>query len=439
MTDPIFITGLEITNHKRITALTLQLKPHGGLIAVCGKNDAGKSTAINAVWATVGGAEASPPRPIQNGKSQARTSVTLSNGLTATCIWDGKGRKLAVEIDGKTVRESPQTALNKLFGPLSFDPLAFQALKRDEQARRLRELVGLDVSDLEAKRAKLFTERADANKALKSAEARYGVAPHHEDVGTEPVSVSELTAALRIANETIRRNDAARAKVSALGQTAETKRARVVKLQNQIAELQAALEVAEQDRDAAVREYENQEKAAEGLTDPDTEALSRQIDAAEATNQKIRENQEHSKLAADVRITKARAQKLTEAIEDVDMERAARLEALKFPVDGLSLDGDEILFDGLPLSEAGRATQQTVCLEISAALNPLVRAIFIPEGGVYDEDGPAAIARWAKDRGYQVFMAIPRKTIEGEGILIVDGKVAEERFEDDEAEALAAP
>lgn len=435
MEEPIFITGLEIENHKRISALTLQLKPKGGLIEVCGKNDQGKSTAVNSVWVAVGGADAAPPVPIQVGKSRSKITVSLSNGLKAACVFDAKGRKIAVEINGEKPTDPPQTTLNKFFGSLGFDPMAFMAMKPAAQAETLRKLVGLDFSDLEKRRLSLFAERTEVNKSVRVAENRFSVAPHHGDVGTEIISVSALAAELKAANETIRRNDAARNKVVELARIAEAKRSRVVKLQSQISELQAALEVAQSEWDSAVSEHDVREKTVESLADPDTDSLSEQIDTAEEINQKVRENQARQSLLVERDATRNRAEKLTGELESIDSQKAARLAAARFPVDGLSIDGDVVTLNGLPLSEAGTASQTMTSLEIAAALNPKVRAIMIPEGGVFDDGGSLEmVAKWAVAKDYQVFMAIPRKAIETQGILIVDGRMVEERFDDAEPE-----
>ena len=54
--------------------------------------------------------------------------------------------------------------LNELVGALTFDPMEFANMPAKEQANVLRELVGLDVSDIEAEYKDVYAERRVLNR-----------------------------------------------------------------------------------------------------------------------------------------------------------------------------------------------------------------------------------------------------------------------------------
>src|SRR5690606_1967063 len=138
---------------------------------------------------------------------------------------------------------------------------------------------------------------------------------------------------------------------------------------------------------------------------------------------------------AQVAVKKRRAELLTELetataaarIEDATLkaiakEKADKLAAVKFPVDGLSFDEDGVTYNGLPLAQASGAEKRVVGFGIAAAMNPELRVIRIDEGESIDSAGLAHIAELAAEKDMQVW--ISRVDESGTtGVVIEDGQV----------------
>ena len=74
-TAPLHIVGLEVSNVKRISAVSIH--PDGSLIIIGGKNAQGKSSTLDAIEMALGGAGAIPPDPIRHGARKGRVVVDL--------------------------------------------------------------------------------------------------------------------------------------------------------------------------------------------------------------------------------------------------------------------------------------------------------------------------------------------------------------------------
>ncbi len=164
----------------------------------------------------------------------------------------------------------------------------------------------------------------------------------------------------------------------------------------------------------------------------DLEALQEQV---AALNKKIREAEEHNRkvqnqagrnadLANLRRETNDRDQ-LTAKIEELDARKAKILRDAKLPVAGLSLEGDAVLYQGVPLEQAGDATRLEVATALGFALNPKIRVAFIRQGSLLDENALARMARMAGEHGGQVWIERVGKT-GPVGFVIEDGLVVEE-------------
>ena len=155
-------------NFKRLKLA--RVKPTGPVTSIVGKNAAGKTSVLDAFTAALGGANSSPEMPIRKGADSAEVIVDLGD-IIVTRKWttDGKSTLTVATKEGAKY-PSPQAMLDKLIGKLSFDPLAFERMKPQEQAATFAKLVGIDLDGYTAKRRQAFDERTHANRTHKELE-----------------------------------------------------------------------------------------------------------------------------------------------------------------------------------------------------------------------------------------------------------------------------
>ncbi len=417
------ITLLQLENFKRVKALTLTPKG-AGVTEIRGRNSQGKSTCIDAAIAAFGGAKWAPEKPIRDGSEWAQIVAETPEYKITRRWWatdgDGKvGDKLIVE-DRATgaAKRSPQTLLDKLVGVHAahqYDPLRFLRGKPKEQAATMRQITGLDTSELDAERETVYALRTAANRDVATLRARLDVGGEPEPV-PEPAAEIDITAMVReieAASATRASNDAARRELDVV-------RGRIKVLQDELAGL---LE----------RERRGVAYCA-ALVDPDVVAIKGRADAAKLHNDGVRRQREH-KANVDRMIDQVAAlrQQHAEAvrvaashdtrIKEIDAARLAALAKVTMPVPGMSIDGDMVTLNGVPFSQASQSQQIRTCFAIAAALSGELRTAFSHEGSLLDDDARADLDRWAVENDVQILLEVVGDDGAPGGIVIEDGRV----------------
>ena len=184
------IVKLNVSNFKRIKVV--EIVPSGHQVVIGGDNGAGKSSLLDAIMVALVGKKAMPSLPVRQGEEVSEITVDCGDVVVRRRIKaDGSGTLSVTTADGMKP-SSPQKWLDERVGAISFDPLSFTRLDAKAQAELLRKLVGVDTSDLEAKRTAVYDDRTLNNRSLRQAEAVLASMPHHADTPAEEVSVAEL-------------------------------------------------------------------------------------------------------------------------------------------------------------------------------------------------------------------------------------------------------
>lgn len=416
------ILKLEAENVKRIRAI--EIVPTGNAVMITGKNEQGKSSVLDAIWMTLGGGKAIPPKPIRDGEESA--SVTIDIGeYKVERVWKASGhshlRVYGKETeDGRPLLPKPQTVLDRLVGPLSFNPLEFASMEPRHRRAVLLDLVdlGLDLQVWEARAKELREERTRVRNQLQllipeTVDLPEGIAL--EDM-EEEIVLADLVKDLAHADKWHERYNAVEKRMTDLEE-------RIVGRQKVIEELEEKLQIE--------REYMNEDKAkhADVVNEleafgegPDRQEIREKMQATEEANAGIRARNENRKTARMVRDFETR---LDEVSGELNRHTEAKMEAFKkakYPIEGLAISDDGVTFNGLPFEQLSGEEQLRVSLSVSAALNPRLRVILVPEHARLDTDNLKAICDWAGERDFQLWIERVEDT-PGDGIFIEDGGI----------------
>ncbi len=425
------IVRLQAENIKRLQAV--EVTPAGDLVVVGGKNDAGKSSLLDAIEMAMGGEAATPPQPVRRGEKAGKVVLDLGDLVVTRSYTAAGGRKLVVANKEGARFPSPQALLDRLYGELSFDPLAFERMERKAQAETLRRLVGLDMTALDGQRAALYEERTEANRDVKALQVQLEATPLHEGVPAEEVSIAGLAGELAAAEKAqgaANRLDAAVREAQASRGAAAARRTAVEQellvLRKRIGDLEAAL--LESDEDLATRDAGIQVAAlaaSEALAAvPDTAALRGRLAQAEATNVRVRANRQHVAQAQMLAHAVERADGLAARIAALDADRAAALQAATFPVPGLGIDDDGVTLDGLPFEQASTSDRLRVSVAIGLKANPELRVLLVRDGSLLGPDKLQLLAEMAQAAGAQVWLEMLQEAPDGRtSVFIEDGSV----------------
>ena len=420
------IIGLQAQNIKRLRAV--ELTPEGHVITVGGRNGQGKTTLLDTVQYGFGGERAICDEPLRRGEKKGFLRLALDGiGLVITRTFTaGRKSKLVVtSADGKKKYTSPQAILDKLAGALTFDPEAFTRMDRHRQAETLRQLVGLDFTEIDARRRALFEERTGVNLDMKRLDGRIASLPHYDDAPAKRVNVADLVASLEEAEGANRQVDAATANVGDI-------KGRIAKQEGKIQHAETQIDAWRKQKDAAaeaIRVASEQLATAEAMASTaaearvDSAAIRERIASAEQANEKVRANAERAEADLELKAVAAKAENLSDQLDAIDAGKAKALAEAKFPVPGLSFDDEQVFLADLPFEQAASSEKIRVSVAIAAAMNPELRVILIRNGSLLDADNRKLLADFAADHDYQLWIEIndPGKC----SVVIEDGMVKE--------------
>lgn len=138
------IIELRAENVKGLVAI--DITPNGDLVEIAGKNGAGKSSVLDAIWLALGGKEAGKDitAALRNGQDKGFVELTLDDGLIVHRGWSRNAEdvvttslKVVRDKDGiKSSVGSPQTTLDALRA-ITLDPEGFLRLAPRQQREAL--------------------------------------------------------------------------------------------------------------------------------------------------------------------------------------------------------------------------------------------------------------------------------------------------------------
>lgn len=411
------VLRLSASNVLRLKAV--EIEPAGTVQIIAGRNGAGKSSALNALWLALGGGAASREiaKPVRDGEESAEVTVDLGEPdnvqLVVTRTWDADGKtNLTVRAGDGARYKSPQTLLDQLIGKLSFDPLAFTRLSAREQREALLALLGLDFTAEDAERQRLYDLRLDTGRKADA----YGELPKlPKGAPTVEKSASGIVDRITKAQEAINR----------IRNIEEQQRANIAEAERLERQARELLDQAERLRKGAGEMQDVLNAAALPENRPeDIDNLRAELAQVEEYNQAGRENQRIAQAREAQRALQEQYTEYTRDIAAIDRAKAQAIAAAEMPVDGLGFDDSGVTFGGVPFSQASAAEQVRVSFGMACALNPTLRVVRIMDGSLLDSDSMAAIRKAAEAADMQVFIEVVGDTSDDPAAVIIsDGEV----------------
>lgn len=414
------ITLVKVKNYRALKEV--EVRPgERNLVIVGGNNRAGKTSLLSALEVAFGGAKETPPEPVRFGTRKATIHVELDGGdLVIDRVLDRAGKhKLDVRTkDGK--QKAPQTMLDALVGARFLDPLHFLYLAAKAQRELLLKVadIGIDLDENAAKRAKAFDERRDVNRDVKRLEGSVEELGDDEEI-PDVQSADELMAELDEKRETVadyERNAALLGTQNAEGQRLTEE---IEALKQRRAEVRdrwkATNEAMQAVDDVEATRQRCKELAEEAIT------ISKSAGAGAAAKER---NERRAEQRAFLKAATENTEKLSATIVALDVAKADALAEAKMPIPGLEVDEEQVTYNGAPLEQAADSERLRISLALAAALSPELRDIFCRDGSLCDDDSMAAIERFAKESGCQIWLERVGDR-DDDALIIEEGEVRE--------------
>lgn len=409
------IVSLRAENVKRLTAV--HIEPSGNLVEITGKNGAGKTSVLDAIWAALSGKSAIPPKPIRDGAEKAVIEVNLGK-YTVTRTFSQKDNgdyttSVKVEnADGFSAKK-PQELLDGLLGPLTIDPLAFARMSAKDKFETLKAMVpGVDFAAIAAANRKDFDARTDANRQASSYSAQANAILMPEEV-PELVDETALIEKMQGAAQHNADIEQRRARRLSLSQSIDYRKERIVTLEEELAALKEA-----------VQNDEARLAAAPELPEPiDISVVRQQIDAAKATNALVERAKQKADLIEKAAAHQKLSDELTAAMTKRNVEKTKKIAAANLPVPGLTFGDDEtILLNGIPFEQGSDAEQLRASIAIAAAVNKDLRIVRVRDGSLLDDDSWSVLKAFADKNDVQIWVETVQSGRPG-AVVIEDGHV----------------
>lgn len=409
---PLKIVALEAENIKRLIAV--EIRPDGALVQITGKNGAGKTSILDAIFWALAGKKNIQINPIRDGAEEARVKLDMGELIVTRHFKrakagakEGYSTSLEVQTASGAAFGHPQQVIDAFLGELSFDPLAF--LHTDAKGRfgLLKKLI--PAIDWDA--------MAEADEADRARRLEIGRDQRKEEGAAAAIVVPPGTPGQPVDEETLADElEKAAAHNADIDTCAERRKQATVKIEEWNAQIAECL----RRRDEMV----NKLAAAEGLPAPiDVEVLrtkQREIRAANANVQAEARRRGHVDRAGELKLE---YEALTAKLEAREAARRKAIDEAGLPIPGLAIAGEEITLAGEPFDQASDAEQLRASIAIAMALNPMVRVIRVRDGSLLDSASLAVVAAMAEDRGFQIWI---ERVHEGApvGFMIQDGRLA---------------
>lgn len=398
------INTLEFENVKRIKAV--QLAPaKNGLTVIGGDNAQGKTSVLDAIAWALGGNKFKPSSPMREGSVvEPHLKVTLDNGI----VVERSGKNSSLKVIDPMGNKGGQALLDGFIESFALDLPKFMNQNSKEKADTLLNIIGVGdkLYELEQQEQTLYNRRTEIGRIADQKEKFAKEMPMYTNVPDEPVSVSEL---IQSQQEIMAKN-------------AENLRKRqqhdYYKSQLEVAE--TALKQAQERYDAALNNFKLASVDIDTLVDQSTEELEKNIADVEEINKKVRANADRQTAEVEADGYRKQYDGLTGEIEDVRREKRELLQGADLPLEGLTVEGGELIYKGQKWDCMSGAEQLIVATSIVRKLNPECGFVLLDKLEQMDGNTLEKFGSWLESKNLQ---AIATRVSKGDecSIIIEDG------------------
>lgn len=410
---PLKINKLEIENVKRIKAVKVEPNQNG-LTIIGGKNNQGKTSVLDSIAWGLGGERFKPSQATREGSVIPPTlHIVMNNGL----IVERKGKNSTLKVTDPSGQKGGQQLLNEFVEELALNLPKFMEASGREKAQTLLQIIGAGeaLENLEKEEKELYNERLYIGRTADQKEKYAKEQPYYPEAPKELVSPSDL---IREQQEILAQNGENQRKRDNL----ETLQYQSVRLDKEIADLEAELEKKRQEQEAVKHDIEIARMTVTDLQDQSTTELEESIANIEEINRKVRANLDKDKAEEDAKVYRNQYDELAKKIEEVRDRKSKLLDSAELPLPQLSVKDGELVYKGQKWDNMSGSDRLKVATAIVRKLNPNCGFVLLDKLEQMDMDTLHEFGDWLEKEGLQ---AIATRVSTGDecSILIEDGYV----------------
>lgn len=409
----IKIASLTTENVKRVKSVHIEPSPNG-LTIIGGNNNNGKTSILDAIAWALGGNKYRPSKAQREGSVVPPTiNLKLSNGL----IVERKGKNSDLKVTDPTGNKAGQNLLDSFVEELAINLPKFINSSDKEKANTLLEIIGVgqQLYELECQEKEKYNMRRSIGQIADQKEKFAKEQPFYPEAPKTLVSITDL---ITQQQDILAKNGENQRKRDMTDQLHR----QATQLMAEIERQEATLANLKEQYQSVLRDYDVAQKTSEQLQDESTEELEESIANIEAINIKVRANLDREKAEQDAAEYRTQYSSLTTEIESLRKQRMDLLQNADLPLDGLSVENGELLYNGQRWDNMSGSQQLMVSTAIVRKLKPECGFVLIDKLEQMDMQTLNEFGAWLEQEGLQ---AIATRVSTGDecSIIIEDGYV----------------
>lgn len=409
----IKIASLTTENVKRVKSVHIEPSPNG-LTIIGGNNNNGKTSILDSIAWALGGNKYRPSKAQREGSVVPPTiNLKLSNGL----IVERKGKNSDLKVTDPTGNKAGQNLLDSFVEELAINLPKFINSSDKEKANTLLEIIGFgqQLYELECQEKEKYNMRRSIGQIADQKEKFAKEQPFYPEAPKTLVSITDLITQQQDILAKNGENQRKRDMTDQLHRQAAQLMAEIERQENTLANLKEQYQ-------SILRDYDVAQKTSEQLQDESTEELEESIANIEAINIKVRANLDREKAEQDAAEYRTQYSSLTTEIESLRKQRMDLLQNADLPLEGLSVEDGELLYNGQRWDNMSGSQQLMVSTAIVRKLKPECGFVLIDKLEQMDMQTLNEFGAWLEQEGLQ---AIATRVSTGDecSIIIEDGYV----------------
>ena len=409
----IKIASLTTENVKRVKSVHIEPSPNG-LTIIGGNNNNGKTSILDSIAWALGGNKYRPSKAQRDGSVVPPTiNLKLSNGL----IVERKGKNSDLKVTDPTGNKAGQNLLDSFVEELAINLPKFINSSDKEKANTLLEIIGVgqQLYELECQEKEKYNMRRSIGQIADQKEKFAKEQPFYPEAPKTLVSITDLITQQQDILAKNGENQRKRDMTDQLHRQATQLMAEIERQENTLANLKEQYQ-------SVLRDYDVAQKTSEQLQDESTEELEESIANIEAINIKVRANLDREKAEQDAAEYRTQYSSLTTEIESLRKQRIDLLQNADLPLEGLSVEDGELLYNGQRWDNMSGSQQLMVSTAIVRKLKPECGFVLIDKLEQMDMQTLNEFGAWLEQEGLQ---AIATRVSTGDecSIIIEDGYV----------------
>lgn len=406
------VISMAIENHGKVVSEELVLD--GNNLIASGKTGQGKTTIVSVLWDAI----VKRSGMITHGEKKEVLEVVLENkdGEKLYCKRQNTAKSSTITIHDEEGEVIPQKTVEKLLESISENPLALFELKGKERYEFLMSCSNISLKELNTlkiERESKASERLDLHREYETLSSNLAVVEK-----VDAIDISSVRDALSAANDTNRAVEKAEDTLTGLKDSWEEEKDTVEVLEEKLRLAKENIKTFDA-RIVAGHKFLDENKKV------DTSELDKKIESAYENNANVTlyvqyiENRDKCDKVNNSHNSKAKE------VKAIDAKIKGMLDSATFPVDGLSVDGTNVMYisegDMTPSLFENLGTSEQILISSTLAAKHIVskkrgiHAMRIDRAESMDAETQSKMIRVCNDIGVQLFISVVDRTVVEDG------------------------